>query len=138
DGDALQKVRAFVTLHLRFNVENLTKMGVFFHDFRSLNGERRQVIIEARDGYEELLRDLIRQGQHEAIICPDIDPKIAPIGVMGMLNSIYTWYVPGGVHSASEIAEEMSDLVVAGLACTPETHAPGHRSRLAPLPASLG
>ena len=41
DGDALQKVRAFVTSHLVFNAENLTKMGVFFHDFRSLSGERR-------------------------------------------------------------------------------------------------
>ena len=134
EGDALQKVRAFVTLHLTFNAENLTKMGVFFHDFRSLNPEHREPIIEARDLYDELLRDLIRQGQNEATICPDIDPKLAALGVMGMMNWLYQWYVPGGSRSVAQIAEEMANVVVAGLACTPETHAPGHRSRLAALP----
>ena len=136
-GDALQKVRAFVTLHLTFNAENLTKMGVFYHDFRSLKPARRKPIIEARDLYDELLRDLIRQGQNESLICPDVDPKIAALGVMGMLNWIYQWYVPGGSRSADQIADEMANLVVAGLACTPETHTPGHRSNLGVLPEGL-
>src|SRR5437868_1984733 len=89
EGDALQKIRAFVMLHLTFNAENLTKMGVFFHDFRSLSPERRKLIVEARDLYDALLRDLIREGQAESIVCPDIDPKLAALGVMGMLNWIY-------------------------------------------------
>jgi AcrR family transcriptional regulator len=137
DGDALQKVRAFVTLHLTFNAANLTKMGVFFHDFRSLNPEHRQIIVDERDLYDELLRDLIRQGQRESIICPDVDPKFAALGVMGMTNWLYHWYRPGGSLSAEQIAEEMANLVVAGLACTPETHEPGHRSKLEALPPGL-
>jgi hypothetical protein len=112
-------------------------MGVFFHDFRSLNAEHRQPIIEARDLYDSLLRDLIRKGQYESIICPDVDPKIAALGVMGMLNWIYQWYVPGGSRSVAQIAEEMSNVVVSGLACTPETHLVGHRSRLGSLPPQL-
>ena len=52
------------------------KMGVFFHDFRSLGDGRRSVIVEERDYYDQLLRNLIRQGQEEKIVCPDIDPKI--------------------------------------------------------------
>jgi AcrR family transcriptional regulator len=135
DGDALQKMRAFVTSHLVFNAENLTKMGVFFHDFRSLSGERRQTIVEARDIYDELVRRLIREGQEEKIICPDIDPKSVTFAVMGALNWIYQWYKPDGKLSASSIADEFADLVVNGLACTPETHRPGHRSEVGPLHA---
>jgi AcrR family transcriptional regulator len=137
DGDALEKIRAFVTLHLTFNAENLTKMGVFFHDFRSLSPERRTQIVEARDVYETLLRNLIREGQQESMVCTEVDPKVAALGVMGMLNWIYQWYVAGGVRSAEQIAEEFSNLVVAGLACTPETHVPGHRVRLGALPAGI-
>jgi AcrR family transcriptional regulator len=137
EGDALEKIRAFVTLHLTFNAENLTKMGVFFHDFRSLGPERRQLIVEARDLYDALLRDLIRQGQKEQIVCPELDPKLAALGVMGMLNWIYQWYIPRGDRSVEQIADEFSSLVVAGLACTPATHTPGHRSLLGVLPAGV-
>ena len=48
DGTALQKIRAFVVVHFTHNAENLVKMGVFFKDFRSLSGERRQIIVAER------------------------------------------------------------------------------------------
>jgi AcrR family transcriptional regulator len=137
EGDALQKIRAFVTTHLTFNAENLVKMGVFFHDFRSLSEERKQVIVEERDYYDQLLRDLIRQGQEEGLVCPDVDPKIAAFGVIGMLNWVYQWYRPGGERTVAEIADEFADFVVAGFACTPGTHKPGHRRQLGPLPAGF-
>jgi hypothetical protein len=109
-------------------------MGVFFHDFRSLSKERRKQIVEARDLYDALIRGLIREGQEESVICPDIDPKVAALGVMGMLNWIYQWYVPRGPRSVAEIADEFANLVVNGLACTPATHVPGHRSLVGALP----
>ena len=62
EGDALQKIRAFVVVHFTHNAHNLVKMAVFFQDFRSLNGERREVIVEERDLYDSFLRDLIRSG----------------------------------------------------------------------------
>jgi len=133
EGDPLQKMRAFVTTHLVFNAENLTRMGVFFHDFRSLSGERRATIVEARDVYDELVRRLIREGQKENVICPDIDPKSVSFAIMGSLNWIYQWYKPEGRLSANTIAEEFADLVVAALACTPAAHQPGHRSAVGVL-----
>jgi hypothetical protein len=112
-------------------------MAVFFQDFRSLNGERRQVIVEERDLYDSFLRDLIRQAQDEGTVCPDIEPKLAAITILGMMNWIYHWYRPGGDLSASEIANAYADFVIAGLACDRATHKPGHRRQLAPLPAGL-
>jgi TetR/AcrR family transcriptional regulator, cholesterol catabolism regulator len=133
DGDALQKIRGFVASHLVFNAENLTRMGVFFHDFRSLSGERRRTIVEARDIYDDLVRRLIRDGQEQRIVCPEIDPKSATFAIMGSLNWIYQWYKPDGKLSAHAIGDEFADLVVSGLACTPETHRPGHRSEVGAL-----
>jgi AcrR family transcriptional regulator len=137
EGDALQKIRAFVTTHLMFNAEHLTKMGVFYHDFRSLSGERRSSIVESRDYYDGLLRGFIRQGQKDGTVCPDVDAKAAALGVMGMLNWIYQWYHPGGGLNERELADEFADLVVNGLACDPKTHTPGHRSKVGALPDSF-
>jgi hypothetical protein len=111
-------------------------MGVFFHDFRSLSGERRSSIVEARDVYDELVRRLIRDGQAQKIICPDIDPKAVTFAIMGSLNWIYQWYKPGGRLSASAVAEEFADLIVTGIACTPATHKPGHRSSVGAAPVA--
>jgi TetR/AcrR family transcriptional regulator, cholesterol catabolism regulator len=137
EGDALQKIRAFVVIHFTHNAHNLVKMAVFFQDFRSLNGSRRKLIVEERDLYDNFLRDLIRQGQEEGIVCPDIEPKLAAITVLGMMNWIYHWYKPGGELSAAEIASAYADFVIAGLACDRATHTPGHRRALHPLPAGL-
>ena len=137
EGDALQKIRAFVVIHFTHNAENLVKMAVFFQDFRSLNGERRQVIVEERDLYDNFLRDLIRQGQEDGIVCPDIEPKLAAITILGMMNWIYQWYRPGGELSAPDIANAYADFVVAGIACSRATHKPGHRRQFATRPAGL-
>jgi TetR/AcrR family transcriptional regulator, cholesterol catabolism regulator len=133
EGNALQRLRAFAVIHFTFNAENRVKTAVFFQDFRSLSEERRQGIVDERDIYDNFVRDLIRQGQEEGQICPDIDAKLGAISILGMLNWIYHWYRPGGSQSASEIAEAYADFVVAGLTCDPATHTTGHRRQLAPL-----
>ncbi len=134
EGNALERLRAFAVIHFTYNAENRIKIAVFFQDFRSLSPERRKTIVDERDLYDNFVRDLIREGQDEGIICPDIDAKLAAITVLGMLNWIYHWYRPGGSQTASEIAEAYGDFVVSGLACDPATHTPGHRRSLAPLP----
>ena len=68
------------------------------------------MIVEERDMYDTFLRDLIRPGQDEGIICPDIEPKLAAITILGMLNWIYHWYRPGGELSASRDRERVRRL----------------------------
>jgi AcrR family transcriptional regulator len=133
-GSPLQKIRAFVTVHVTHNAENLVKMAVFFHDFRSLSPERREIIVAERDLYDQHLRALISEGQKDGSVCPDLDPKLTSIEILGMMNWIYHWYRPGGTLSVSALADSMADFVVAGLACDPAKHEPGHRATLAPLP----
>jgi len=137
DASPLEKLRAFVTGHLLYNAHNLVRTAVFFQDFRSLTGERRKQILAERDAYEKYLRDLIRQAQRDGSVCPDVDPKVASITVLGMLNWIYNWYRPGGERSAREIGELCADFVTSGLHCDPKTHRPGHRRSLAPLPQAF-
>lgn len=133
EGNALVKIRAFMNLHLAYNAANLEKTAVFFHEFRSLSREHRQAIVEERDAYERSLRELITQGQTEGVICPDVDPKLIAIGILGMMNWLYHWYRPGAERTVEEIAGSYADFVVAGLACDPATHRPGHRAEAAAL-----
>jgi AcrR family transcriptional regulator len=116
EGDALQKIRAFMVAHLTFMAENLVQMGVFFHDFRSLSDERRKEVIAARDLYDRRLRSLIQQGKREGLIGPRVDPKLAALAAMGSMNWLYQWYRPGGRQGIAQIASGFADLIVDGLA----------------------
>lgn len=115
-GNALVKLRFAIEAHLRSNIKNLVKVGVFFHDFRSLSGDRHDYIVTERDTYDQRFRALIRQGQEEGVITPDIDPKIASLAILGMVNWVYQWYRASGPAAPEELAATFADLVLGGLA----------------------
>jgi len=127
----LERIRKFTTSLLAFQIENFGRIGIFFQDFRSLRPERRKVIVRQRDNHDELLRELIKQGKEAGLVCPDVDPRIASMAVLGMVNWSHQWFRPRTGLQAADVAEEFADVVVAGISCSPDTHAPGHRRMLA-------
>lgn len=137
DEDALTLIRIFAESHMRHISDNLVKATVFYHEFRSLDPERRAAIVRERDLYDAFLRELIVRGQKERTICPDVDPKLATLAILGMMNWSYRWYRTGGSVEASEIGSHFADMALAGLACDPATHVPGHRSRLGGIPGNI-
>ena len=114
-GDALARIREFVTRHATYNAANLVKMTVFFHDFRALSDQRRRQIVEERDLYDEYLRGLIEEGMAEGSIRPDVDPKIAGFWILGAMNWMYQWYRPDGPQPFEVIVGEFADLSVNSL-----------------------
>lgn len=114
-GSALEKIHSFVVRHSSFNAGNLAQMTVFFQDFKSLSEERRRVIVEERDLYDEHLRALIVAGQAEGSVRSSVDPKIAAFWILGGMNWMYQWYRADGPQSLEEIAEAFAELAVNSL-----------------------
>ncbi len=128
DGAAIDRLRMFVTDHVTYNARNMTKIAVFFHDFRSLSGERRETIVQERDRYDHFLRELIAQGQDEGTICPGINGKLAAFAILGLMNWMYQWYKSTGEKSVEQIADAFAEMAVRSVACPGGNH-PGHRAR---------
>jgi AcrR family transcriptional regulator len=137
DEDAFTLIRLFIESHVRHVSENLVKATVFFHDFRSLDPERRAYIVEERDSYDAFLRQLIARGQAEGLVCKDVDPKIATLAILGMMNWTYQWFRVGGGMDSSAIGRQFADFALAALACDPATHKPRHRNTLGKIPANI-
>jgi len=117
-GDALAQLRNTITAHVRNNLENLTEIGVFFQDFRSLGQERRAAIVEERDSYERFVRGIIERGQADGTIDASIDPKLTTMALLGMMNWVYQWYRPDGPKEPQEIAEIFADVALKGIAAS--------------------
>ena len=137
DEDALTLIRLFVESHVNHVTSNLVKATVFFHDFRSLQTDRQQYIVRERDSYDAFLRELIARGQRDGVICPDVDPKLSTLAFLGMMNWTYQWYRVDGGMDPGAIGRQFADLVLAGLACDPATHRPGHRAEVGEIPSVL-
>lgn len=117
DGDALTALRAFIDSHIANLTSNLVPSSVFFHEFRALSQDRRSDIVAKRDQYDAFLRDLVRRGQAEGTMRPDVDPKLASLAILGMMNWVYQWYRADGPSSPAELGAAFTDLVLRGLQC---------------------
>ncbi|MGH9245448.1 MAG: TetR/AcrR family transcriptional regulator [Acidimicrobiales bacterium] len=124
EGDALVRMAALIDTHVSFFTSNFVAAVIYFREFRSLSPERQADIRPKGDAYLDFVRELIRQGQREGTIDPQIDVRATSLGIVGMLNSLALWYHESGRLSAHNIAKQFASLVVAGLA-SEQASAPG-------------
>jgi AcrR family transcriptional regulator len=130
---SLQKVRAFVTTEVRHELESAGPT-VLSGDLRWLSAARKEVIRLERREHEGRLHALISAAQAERRVCPDIDPELAAIEILGMTSAICRSDRSRQAIHLAQLAHSVADFVVSGLACDPRTHSPGHRGTEAPVP----
>lgn len=115
EGGALDLIEGLVLGHAEVFATTFVQSSVFFREFRALSKERQDTIREAGDVYIRFLVSQIRRGQRSGEIHRDINPRLAAIGIIGMMNSMAFWYRPDGPATAAQIGREFSRLVVEGL-----------------------
>ena len=115
DAPAVERLRYYIREHVIFNTQNVTKMAVFYHDYRALSEEPLAEIVERRRFYEEYLRDLIAEAQAEGSVNADLEPKLAAFTLFGMMNWVYHWYSPTGAWTPDEIGEQVASMAIDGL-----------------------
>ena len=115
DGSALELIEALVCRHAEVFAATRLQSSVFFREFRALSEERQKTIREAADVYNRFVVSQIRRGQRSGEIKSEINPRLAAIGIIGMMNSMAFWYRPEGPATAAQIGAEFSRLVIGGL-----------------------
>ena len=115
DAPPLDRLAAYLRGHVEFNLRNLEKVAVYYHDFTRLAPERRAVILEQRKQYERFVVGLIDEARQAGDVASDLDPRIAAYSALGMVNWVYTWYRPVGEAAPEELANLIAEIIVGGL-----------------------
>jgi AcrR family transcriptional regulator len=115
DQTPLERISAYVRRHLEYNVRNLNKIAVYYHDFGLLSADRKADIRKQRRVYEDFLEQLIREAQKAGQVDAKADPRVLAYCMFGTMNWTYTWYRPGGRVSVAQLADMVSDFTVRGL-----------------------
>jgi AcrR family transcriptional regulator len=108
------KLRTAIVNHVEMLCDKLDLMSVFLKESKLLTAEQQARILAYRRRYEELFKDILREGIAAGDFRP-VDVGVVTNALLGMLNWIYQWYQPDGRLTSEEIAEVFSDLALNGI-----------------------
>jgi AcrR family transcriptional regulator len=112
DADPIERIHAFIKLHIEWYLTNVTEVSVFFREWHHLSGDRLKTVRARRRRYEQVIRDLITEGQASGDFSPALDEHYAARYVLAAVNAVPDWYRVSNGESAATIAETYADMTV--------------------------
>ena len=91
-------------------LDNQDVVRTFLNEARMLDEEHRARVIAARDAYEADFRAVIAEGAADGTFRPDVDPKMASILILSILNAVERWYRPDGTLDRAGLVDVIVDL----------------------------
>jgi TetR/AcrR family transcriptional regulator, cholesterol catabolism regulator len=92
-ADPTERLEKAVEAQIEHIIQNQTYVGLFLHEFNTLNGKRQKRIQEEMLKYQKIFVDAIREGQKQGQFV-EADTLLLTDAILGMTNWIYRWY-PG-------------------------------------------
>jgi hypothetical protein len=109
-------MHTYFARYVRWYLENVERVSIYFSEWRHLTGERRRAVLEQRRHYNEFVEQLIEDVKAAGSATPDLDVKFATFFLLGAVNGLPTWYRRRGGSNPDEIASAYADLAV-GTVC---------------------
>jgi TetR/AcrR family transcriptional regulator, cholesterol catabolism regulator len=109
-----QRLCRMIQEYLQILAENTDLSAVLLFEHRSLEDRQHARHIPNRDKFENLWREVLKDGVHtRQFVCDDIPVTVRAI--LGILNWTITWYSPNGPLTVQQIADQYSNLLLNGL-----------------------
>ncbi|MDV7133873.1 TetR/AcrR family transcriptional regulator [Williamsia muralis] len=112
-GTAAERLAKAIEGHVKHLTDNMIETTVFLHEFERLPEARRLEL--STISYDDLVRDLIVDGQRDGSFKQDMDATLVSMAILGATNWVYRWYHESGPRKATEIGELYAQLFIAGL-----------------------
>jgi AcrR family transcriptional regulator len=118
-ADPLERLRATLRGHVLLVIRDRPKeVTVILHESNALKGRYRNRINIRKKRYvhflEKTFRELVKSG-----VARRVDPSVAAFAMLGMINWIYQWYLPGGRLNEDALADALGDVFLGGILARP-------------------
>lgn len=116
DGDALAKLRAVLHLHARLMAENRLLIMSVMRRIKVMEGDLPDFVRETLPRLLEPLVTIIQQGVREGVVRA-VDPNVAAVSALGMLNLLSTFSIIYEQSDMSDtITQYVNDILLHGIA----------------------
>ena len=106
-GDGLTRLRALVGGHVDVVLDHPDEVRTFLYEANALDQSHRTKVLAVRNRYEQAFRAVLRAGAEDGSLRPDLDPSLAAIILLSILNALERWYSPNGRLSREELVREI-------------------------------
>ncbi|HSK62586.1 MAG TPA: TetR/AcrR family transcriptional regulator [Pyrinomonadaceae bacterium] len=113
--DPVARLSLFIENHLSFFAANMAEMKVLSHESESLRGDLHAHVSTRKDNYTKLARKILHDVQTSRD-AQAVDLTVATYALFGMMNWIYNWYDPQGKLTVQDLAQQLTQLFLAGFA----------------------
>jgi AcrR family transcriptional regulator len=111
---AEQRLRTVIQLHTRLIVDKGIELTILLDESAGLTPEHLRLITNRRVKYYKFLRGIIQQLKEEGKLRV-FDVTIATHNLIGQLQWLPRWYIPGGRLSREEVIEEFTNAALTAL-----------------------
>lgn len=113
--DPAERLQALIVGHIGVIVGNIDVARTFLNEARVLADHYRARVLEARDRYESVFREVLAEGARRGVFRKDIDPALSSIMILSILNALERWYDPAGRVDPESLAERLYEFVYRAL-----------------------
>jgi len=103
--DPIDRLRAAIDCHIRFHADRAREVFIGNSELRSLGGKDLRKVVDKRDQYEKVLRDLIDAAAEEGR-ADVVDARLQVCAIVAAGSHVSTWYRPRGPMSLDEIVSK--------------------------------
>jgi len=95
DLKPLERLELYVRKQVEYNLENLERISIYYHDLDRLTGERLAWVKASRRVHDKFVSGLISEAQEAGEIDDSYDPRLMANCVFATIIWTYQWYRPG-------------------------------------------
>lgn len=110
----LERLHEYVRRQVEFNMENLVRVSVYYHDLNCLAPARLAEIVSRRRQHERFVLRMIETAQRSGEVDPGLEAEVLSKCVFATIVWTYHWYSPSRDAERS-VDRRCADYVVAGL-----------------------
>lgn len=115
EGTAADRLTRFVAGHVDVILDHLDEARTFLNEARSVEPYYRRRVVAARDRYESSLRDLLATGRTDGSFGSGMEPKLAGIFILSILNAVDRWFHEPGTIDRPALVDEIVGFATAGI-----------------------
>ncbi len=113
--DPVERIALYVQRQVLYNLDNLERISIYYHDMDRLSAERLESIVGRRRAHERFMAGLIREAQAQGLADASLDPRLLANCLFGTVIWTYRWYKPNGRVSRQSVANLCADFVLRGI-----------------------
>lgn len=115
DLPPLERLARYIEIQVDYNVRNIRRVRVYYHDYEQLSPERLEKVRKSRRTNEQLIVDIVKQAKEAGEVPAGLNERLATKTAFATIIWMYTWYKPGGSVSGKDLGRFCAEFVVNGL-----------------------